>query len=413
MGKSIHKKLRHLGAFAAAGATGAAAAAYAWHYCALCKAPELVFQDSPLSRLVLARCPALVQAYCPTFWATNAHVQTLLCVLRGKLMSPGYARQKLTTPDGGTIALDWFRGCDEPGALPITAPVLLVLHGLTGGSREGYCKLICAAAAAKGWRAVVLNYRGCAGLPMTSPRCYSAAFTDDVHQAVCEVRQRFPGAPIVAAAYSLGAVILTKYLAEADTGHWPGEGSGIAGAALVSNPLCLHASSAALSRPWTLPYLYNLGLALRLRQYLREHSSALASHVQVDPGTEAWTISHFDETVVCRLFGYEDVHEYYHDSSSQNYIPFVRTPALFLVSADDPFLGRLPRAECAANPHTLLAVTPRGGHVAFLEGAWPFGRAWMDTAVTQFLDACLQGASELRPERGGSIAGEAPGLARM
>ena len=64
-----------------------------------------------------------------------------------------------------------------------------------------------------------------AGLPMTSPRCYSAAFTDDVHQAVCELQRRFPGAPIVAAGYSLGAMLLTKYLAEADSGHWPGEGT--------------------------------------------------------------------------------------------------------------------------------------------------------------------------------------------
>ena len=60
---------------------------------------------------------------------------------------------------------------------------------------------------------------------MTSPRCYSAAFTDDVHQAVCELRRRFPAAPIVAAGYSLGAMLLTKYLAEADSGHWPGEGA--------------------------------------------------------------------------------------------------------------------------------------------------------------------------------------------
>ena len=39
-----------------------------------------------------------------------------------------------------------------------------------GGSTEGYCKLICAAAAAKGWRGAVLNYRGCAGvLPIVGP----------------------------------------------------------------------------------------------------------------------------------------------------------------------------------------------------------------------------------------------------
>ena len=58
------------------------------HYSALCKAPELVFQEgSALSRLVLAQCPALLQPYCPTFWATNAHAQTVLC---GALASTAY-----------------------------------------------------------------------------------------------------------------------------------------------------------------------------------------------------------------------------------------------------------------------------------------------------------------------------------
>ena len=58
------------------------------HYSTLCKAPELVFQEgSALSRLVLARCPVLLQPYCPTFWATNAHAQTVLC---GALACPAW-----------------------------------------------------------------------------------------------------------------------------------------------------------------------------------------------------------------------------------------------------------------------------------------------------------------------------------
>lgn len=59
---------------------------------------------------------------------------------------------------------------------------------------------------------------------MTTPRCYSAAFTDDAHAAVEEVQLRFPDAPLFAAGYSLGSLILTKYLAEADSGKWPGQG---------------------------------------------------------------------------------------------------------------------------------------------------------------------------------------------
>ena len=56
------------------------------------------------------------------------------------------------------------------------------------------------------------------------------------------------------------------------------------------------------------------------------------------------------------------------DGSSQHHIQGIRTPSLFLVSRDDAFLGLLPVAECMANPHTALAVTQYGGHVAWLEG---------------------------------------------
>lgn len=57
-----------------------------------------MFQEgSPLSRLVLERCPALLQPYRPCFWATNAHVQTMLCgapVTRQPLWQPCAAGHK-------------------------------------------------------------------------------------------------------------------------------------------------------------------------------------------------------------------------------------------------------------------------------------------------------------------------------
>ena len=57
----------------------------------------------------------------------------------------------------------------------------------------------------------------------------------------------------------------------------------------MSNPLCLHSAAASLSRPWTLPYLYNLGLAIRLRQYTREHKVALSPRLQAGPSMLAFT----------------------------------------------------------------------------------------------------------------------------
>ena len=83
---------------------------------------------------------------------------------------------------------------------------------------------MCYSIAAKGWRPVVLNYRGCAGLQLTSPILYCASFTDDVHVAVEEIHHQFPDAKLFAAGYSLGSLILCKYLAEAANGTWKATG---------------------------------------------------------------------------------------------------------------------------------------------------------------------------------------------
>jgi len=88
--------------------------------------------------------------------------------------------------DGGCIALDWHRSGHE--AAP-DAPILLVLHGITGGSQEGYVKWVCHTAAERRWRPVVMNFRGCAGLSVTSPQAYNAIFTDDVREAVVSVQR--------------------------------------------------------------------------------------------------------------------------------------------------------------------------------------------------------------------------------
>lgn len=39
--------------------------------------------------------------------------------------------------DGGTLALDWYQGCDLQAFAPPGTPILLVLHGINGGAGGG------------------------------------------------------------------------------------------------------------------------------------------------------------------------------------------------------------------------------------------------------------------------------------
>lgn len=53
-----------------------------------------------------------------------------------------------------------------------------------------------------------------AGTPITTPQLYSACHTDDLRQTLLYLSAIFPKAPLLGVGYSLGANVLTRYLAE-------------------------------------------------------------------------------------------------------------------------------------------------------------------------------------------------------
>lgn len=401
-------------------------------------APKTYTYPGPASiaQAVLDRCTIIHQPFTPTPWALNGHAQSALGVLRTATARGSYTRQPVLANDGGTLGLDWWNGADRQGYAPGDAPICLFIHGVNGGSHEGYVKWACVAAAQRGWRAVVLNLRGCNGLDVSSPRGYNALQTHDVHVALTSVARRFPSAPLFAVGYSLGSVLLAKYLAEADSGlHGPSpvitgaaraaaaagatgaaealqqgspgsaaaaaavnrwsnlSGSGLVAAALVSAPVCLHCTNSKLARARP-SIMYNFAVAYKLREYVREHLPSLAIHgVDIDSralDAIGWTLGSFDDAITLKQLGYEDAQSYYRHACSTNYIPLIRTPTLVLVSRDDPFLGFLPKDEVASNPFVALAATKRGGHLGFLQGRWPLGLSYADLAVDDFLASALE-----------------------
>lgn len=99
-------------------------------------------------------------------------------------------------------------------------PMLISLHGLSGGSHEIYLRHILAPLVEQiqdgdgdgdgGWEAIVVNSRGCAMSEITSGILYNARATWDMRQTVRWCREKFPNRPLFAVGYSLGANILTN-----------------------------------------------------------------------------------------------------------------------------------------------------------------------------------------------------------
>jgi predicted alpha/beta-fold hydrolase len=165
----------------------------------------------------------------------NGHVQTMLTAVKVD-GPPIYYKRKIfehEDPDyAGSFAVDFVvdKYSESDSSLPIrttyfndedfegiasddTRPMLVVLHGLSGGSYEIYLKHVLEplvdAEGDKKWEACVINSRGCAKHKITSSVLYNARATWDTRQMVKWLRQRFPNRPLFGIGFSLGANILT------------------------------------------------------------------------------------------------------------------------------------------------------------------------------------------------------------
>jgi len=92
-----------------------------------------------------------------------------------------------------------------------TRPMLVMLHGLKGGSHEIYIRHVLAPLVGDGgWEACVVNSRGCSNSKITSTVLYNARATWDIRYTVKWLRKIYPNRPLFGIGFSLGANIITN-----------------------------------------------------------------------------------------------------------------------------------------------------------------------------------------------------------
>lgn len=162
----------------------------------------------------------------------NGHLQTFWTAVRSQDIPIYYKRRIFSAEDpafAGTFAVDLvvspYEGTDETlpprtiyykdvefdaiGSMD-TKPMLVTLHGLSGGSHEIYLRHVLRPIVDAGWEACVVNSRGCAKSKITTGVLYNARATWDVRQIVNWLRKTFPNRPLFGIGYSLGANILVN-----------------------------------------------------------------------------------------------------------------------------------------------------------------------------------------------------------
>ncbi|KAH0535957.1 hypothetical protein FGG08_007153 [Glutinoglossum americanum] len=235
----------------------------------------------------------------------NGHLQTIWTAIDNTDIPVYYKRKVFTAEDEayfGTFAVDFvvdeYQGTEDEMLLSRTScfsdaelkelelgsldnkPMLISLHGLSGGSHEIYLRHVIAPMVSKerGWAACVVNARGCAMSKITSPVLFNARATWDMRQVVKWLRKTYPNRPLFAIGYSLGANILTNYLGE--------EGSNcvLKAAVVCSNPWNLEVSSLALQRSWLGLGVYSRTMGSNMKRLFEIHVEEISKNPRIDVG---------------------------------------------------------------------------------------------------------------------------------
>src|SRR3990167_10843179 len=301
----------------------------------------------------------------PAWWLPGAHLQTLWASFLRAPLQLARNRERVWLADGDFIDLDWF------GPHAAEAPLVLLLHGLTGSSNSHYILGQQRALAAQGWASVALNWRGCSGGPNLLPRGYHSGVSEDLAAVIQHLQAARPMAPLYAVGYSLGGNVLLKYLGET------GEVSGLRAAVAVSVPFrldhCADRIGLGFSRVYQAHFMRELSAYVQNKKQrfrVNGQQPQLAALEQLGSLEKMRTFWDFDGQVTAPLHGYADADDYYRRASSRYFLPAIKVPTLLIQAADDPFVFRhsLPElSELAAS--TQLELHPHGGHVGFIDGS--------------------------------------------
>lgn len=319
----------------------------------------------------------------PAWWCRNPHLQTLWPVLFRRHPRPALRRERLELPDGDFVDLDW--------TLNATGPIVILLHGLEGGSRSHYARSMLDALPRHGLRGVLMHFRGCSGEPNRLPRAYHSGETGDLNFLVTTLRERQPDTALAAVGYSLGGNVLLKWLGEQR------DRAPLAAAVAVSVPFLLHESVAHMNRGFA--RVYQRHLLQRLKRSVRRKAPRLAPPVPLPELKRMTSFFHFDDRITGPIHGFAGAMHYYTASSSRQYLRHIRVPTLLVQSRDDPFMpdSVLP-GEPELSPTTTLSLHRHGGHVGFVGGWAPWRpRYWLDDAVPAWLRQVMDRSPAAQP----------------
>ena len=298
--------------------------------------------------------PIIVSTYPnPPAYLFNGHLETIVPSLRRHVTGVSYWREKIDTPDGDFLNLDWSKVGSKK--------LLIISHGLEGDSMRHYALGLVKIFNRAGIDVLVWNNRTCGGEINLRPILYHHGASYDLDTVVQHVLGKKSYGEIFLAGISMGGAQTLKYLGEKGMDLPPQ----ITRAAVYSTP-CNLASSAA-----TLKFRSNLFYKNRFLGKLKRKMEAKALQfpelIDLDLLRKVRDFDAFDNQFTAKLHGFRDAADFYKSVSADNWMGQIAIPTLVLNALNDPLLGPecypVKLAESMSN--IFLEMPRRGGHTGF------------------------------------------------
>jgi predicted alpha/beta-fold hydrolase len=379
-----------------------------WPFRRTRETPSLHYQKTPRNESILSACKTL-KSFNPCPWALGGSAQMILSHMRHKLLDPiAFERELLSLQDGVCVALDWMHPRVNMDGISDTRletrldtrldtrPVVMCLHGLGGDSSSPYIQQFARACLDSNWRCCVYNRRGHAGVSLLSTTQKAVqkivpihSDLEDMQQVVAHMEARYPRCPKFLVGFSAGSNLGIQFCARfQDQASNP-----FRAVVSVSNAHDLVAGTRQLEEQHPLANAMMTSFARRILVNNEEDIRTLCSDggIRLDWGRLKQThqLRDFEESLICPIYGFETLDEYYRKVSCVDDLGMIRVPMLSIISADDPLippaLGALAADAARLNSYIIHVATQRGGHLGWRQG-WR-AESWMQRAIVEYISA--------------------------
>lgn len=368
---------------------------------------EIYFISTPRNKKILRDAPGL---RIRPWGFSNPHFASLLAQLRPSPFTMHWGANAVRRTEiirsvsGCCIEVEYIKSAVQ-GAKD--KPMVILLHGIGGNSREVYIEQTALQFVQKGWNIAILNYSNLYISEDCTVGGHCLTETKDISFLVSHLRKHHSGF-IGIIGFSMGGTKLVQYLLRTK------EYCNLDAACTISSPLDFTTKNETVHEPngKFMTMLYHFILSSHLKLWILKHYDVLGKHHLVKSsgpfqsgryGLLFWlthnSVPDIDRAITMPLKGRKncDLDTYYEEASAlQQLGEGVRVPFLCITAMNDPFIPervRPTKEVVQSNENIFIVNTTLGGHI----GYWmPEVGCWGTNAAISFFNSVRLNATKIK-----------------